>query len=43
MLSTAAGEVVLSRMPPELGSMLEPRERGKENHVNNNHQDTQRF
>ena len=32
-------------MPAELGSMLEPGERGKENHasVNDNHQDTQRF
>ena len=35
----------MSRMPAELGSMLERGERGKENHasVNNNHQDTQRF
>ena len=35
----------MSRMPSELGSMLEPGERGKENHasVNNNHQDMQRF
>ena len=35
----------MSRMPAELGSMREPRARGKENHVgvNNNHQDTQRF
>ena len=35
----------MSRMPAELGSMLEPGERGKENHasVNNNHQDTQSF
>ena len=35
----------MSRMPSELGSMLEPGERGKENHarVNNHHQDTQRF
>ena len=34
----------MSRMPAELGSMLEPGERGKENHasVNDNHQDTQR-
>ena len=32
-------------MPTELGSMLQPGERGKENHarVNTNHQDTQRF
>ena len=35
----------MSRMPAEMGSMLERGERGKENHasVNNNHQDTQRF
>ena len=35
----------MSRMPAELGSMLEPGERGKENHarVNDNHQDTQRL
>ena len=35
----------MSPMPAELGSMLEPGEREKENHanVNNNHQDTRRF
>ena len=34
----------MSRMPAELGSTLEPRERGEENHTsaNSNHQDTQR-
>ena len=38
-------ENVFIRIDAELGSMLEPGERGKENHasVNNNHQDTQRF
>ena len=36
--------VACPRMPAVLGSMLEPGERGKENHASvNNHQDTQRF